>query len=296
MGYRQVIIKKADKLRLKDNQLVVINEEKENKVPLEDINFILIEDNQTVLTARLLAEISKYYIALIICDSKYEPASIMYSFNNHYKQLSVFQKQIQLSVELKEILWKQIITYKIANQIAVIEMTTQDETALNHLKEYISDIKPQDATNREGLAAKIYFRSVFGSEFIRFYNDAINASLNYGYTILKSAITRSLVSFGLNTFLGINHCSQTNNFNLCYDFIEPYRPLVDKYVYDNIENLSYPLSFESRKNILNILNKEVLIDNKHCTVQYSIDVLVKSYINSIEKNQNLLLLPSIIYD
>lgn len=85
MGYRQVVIKKTDKMKLKDNNLVVLNNKIERKIPLEDINYIIIEDNKTVITTRLLSEISKYFISLIICDEKYEPSTITFSYNNHYK-------------------------------------------------------------------------------------------------------------------------------------------------------------------------------------------------------------------
>ena len=68
MGYRQVVIKKADKIKLKDNNLVVLNNDIERKIPLEDINYIIIEDNKTIITTRLMSEISKYFISLIICD------------------------------------------------------------------------------------------------------------------------------------------------------------------------------------------------------------------------------------
>ena len=115
MGYRQVVIKKSDKMKLKDNNLVIINNEKERKVPLEDINFIILEDNRTVITARLLSEISKYFISLIICDEKYEPTSIMFAYNNHYKQLESFSLQLGLSDELKWNLWQSIVKKKITN-------------------------------------------------------------------------------------------------------------------------------------------------------------------------------------
>ena len=121
-------------------------------------------------------------------------------------------------------------------------MTTKDEDLLLKLNEFLNEVKENDETNREGLTAKMYFRSIFGSNFIRFYDDKINAALNYGYTIIATAIIRNLAVFGLNTYLGIHHNSKINNFNLAYDFLEPYRCLVDKYVYDNVEKLTYPLS------------------------------------------------------
>ena len=296
MGYRQVVIKKSDKMKLKDNNLVIINNEKERKVPLEDINFIILEDNRTIITARLLSEISKYLISLIICDEKYEPTSIMFAYNNHYKQLESFSLQLRLSDELKSNLWQSIVKKKITNEIIALETTTQDEFVINKLKQFKDEVEENDITSREGLAAKMYFRSIFGSQFIRFYDDSINSALNYGYTIIKSCISRTIVKFGLNSFLGIHHHTKTNNFNLAFDLIEPYRSIVDIYVYNNQENIEFPLTFDTRKELINLLNYEVISNNMHCTVEYSIELLVKSYIKSLETGVNCLVFPDIIND
>lgn len=114
-------------------------------MPLEDINFIILEDNKTVITARLLSEISKYFISFIICDEKYEPASIMFAYNNQ-------------------------------------------------------------------------------------------------------------------------------------------------------NNIEFPLPFDTRKELINLLNFEVISNNMHCTVEYSIELLVKSYIKSLEGGINCLVFPNIIND
>ena len=296
MGYRQVVIKKADKMKLKDNSLIIINDNNERTIPLEDINFIILEDNKTVLTTRLLTEISKYYISLILCDEKYEPSTITFSYNNHYKQLETFKIQLNNNEKLKSKLWKTIVKKKIENEIVVLEMTSQDEYTINKLKKFYTEVTDNDSTNREGLSAKMYFRSIFGSEFLRFYDDGLNSALNYGYAIIKSCILRTLVKYGLNSFLGIHHKSVTNNFNLAYDLIEPYRAIVDNYLYDLQDSLSFPLTFEIRKSLINLLNFEVISNNMHCTLEYSIDLLVKSYIKSLEENKDLLVLPSIIND
>ncbi len=296
MGYRQVVIKKADKMRLKDNNLVVINDNNVRNIPLEDINFIIIEDNKTVITTRLLSEISKYFISLIICDEKYEPSTITYAYNNHYKQLETLQTQLSSTEELKSILWKSIVKKKIENEIVVLQMTSQDEKVIEKLKKFYNEVTDGDTTNREGLAAKMYFRSMFGSEFIRFYDDALNSALSYGYTIIKSCILRTLVKYGLNTFLGIHHKSITNNFNLAYDLIEPYRSIIDNYLYYIQDELTYPLSFNIRKSLIDLLNQEVMCNNMHCTIEYSIDLLVKSYIKSLEEKKDLLIFPNLIDD
>lgn len=296
MGYRQVIIKKSEKLHFKDNQLIIDKDESSIKVPLEDISYILIEDSSTILTTRLLAELGKNAISLIVCDEKFEPTSIMYPYNYHFKQLDVFSHQLEIDDSIKNEFWNQIVKRKIENSIRVLEMTSKEEFPISKLTEYINEITDGDSKNREGLAAKMYFRSLFGSDFIRFYDDNVNAALNYGYTIIASAIIRNLAVYGLNTYLGIHHSSKINNFNLSYDFLEPYRSVVDKFVYDNKDDIVLPLSFEFRKKLINLLNKEVLHQNKKYTIEYSIGLLIKSYIKSFSSGEIKLDLPSIIYE
>lgn len=296
MGYRQVIIKKSEKLHFKDNQLIIDKDESSIKVPLEDIIYILIEDSSTILTTRLLAELGKNAISLIVCDEKFEPTSIMYPYNYHFKQLDVFSHQLEIDDSIKNEFWNQIVKRKIENSIRVLEMTSKEEFPISKLTEYINEITDGDSKNREGLAAKMYFRSLFGSDFIRFYDDNVNAALNYGYTIIASAIIRNLAVYGLNTYLGIHHSSKINNFNLAYDFLEPYRSVVDKFVYDNKDDIVLPLSFEFRKKLINLLNKEVLHQNKKYTIEYSIGLLIKSYIKSFSSGEIKLDLPSIIYE
>lgn len=296
MGYRQVIVKKSDKMHFKDNQLVIEKENASSKIPLEDISYVLIEDSTTVLTTRLLAEFGKNAIALIICDETFEPTSIMYPYNYHFKQLEVFSRQLEITEDIKNEFWSQIVKRKIENSVRVLEMTSKEEFPISKLNEYVNEVIDGDIKNREGLAAKMYFRSIFGSDFIRFYDDKINAALNYGYTIIASAIIRNLAVFGLNTYLGIHHNSKINNFNLAYDFLEPYRSIVDKYVFDNQDEIVFPLSFEFRKKLINLLNKEVLHNNKKYTVEYSISLLIKSYIKSFSTGEIILDLPMIIYE
>ena len=296
MEYRQVIIKKSEKLHFKDKQLIIDKDNQSTKIPLEDINYILIEDSSTIITTRLLAELGKNAISLIVCDERFDPTSIMYPYNYHFKQLDVFTHQLEIDDSIKNEFWNQIVKRKIENSIRVLEMTSKEEFPISKLNEYINEVIEGDSKNREGLAAKIYFRSIFGSDFIRFYDDNINAALNYGYTILASAIIRNLAVYGLNTYLGIHHNSKINNFNLAYDFLEPYRSVIDKFVYDNKDDIVLPLSFEFRKKLINLLNKEVLHQNKKYTIEYSISLLIKSYIKSFSTGEIKLDLPTIIYE
>ncbi len=294
MGYRQVVIRKSDKLHLKEEQLIVQKEDVETKIPLEDINFILIEDNTTLVTTKLLAELGKFGICFIVCDDKYEPSSIMYPYNYHFKQLENIEFQLQMSEDLKGQVWQEIVKAKLQNEVSVLLKTSKEEKVIAKIREYVKEVEPKDTTNREGLAAKMYFRSLFGSQFIRFYDDAINAALNYTYQIIKSSIIRTLSVYGLISYLGINHKSKVNNFNLVYDLIEPYRAIADLYVYNLQERLSYPLPFTVRKELINILNIPVMSNGKKCTLEYSIDNLVRSYVKYLVNKEGELSFPKLI--
>lgn len=294
MGYRQVVIKRCEKLNLEDRQLIINKDDNSYKVPLEDINFVLIEDNRTVITSKILAAFGEEGICLIVCDDKFEPVSIMYPYNYHFKQLENIEKQLSLDDNSKKIIWKEIIEAKIENEIAVLCQTSKEERVIDKLSQYVKEVIPGDETNREGLSAKMYFKSLFGSEFIRFHDDAINAGLNYAYQIVKSSIIRTLSIYGLNSYLGVNHKSKVNNFNLVYDLIEPYRAIVDLYIYKIKDNLTLPLSFEIRKELINILNIPVISNNKKCTLEYSVEILIKSYVKTISTGEVNLIFPKVI--
>lgn len=296
MGYRQVVIRKSEKLNFKDNQLQVIKNDNVVKVPLEDINFIIIEDTTTVITTKLLSELGKNAISLIICDDKFLPTSIMYPYNYHFKQLDILEKQLSQSDEFRDLLWQMIVKKKIDNQLLVLIDETKNEQVISKLKQFRDEVTVGDMTNREGLAAKLYFRDLFGSKFIRSCDNGVNSALNYGYTILLSCIVRTLSVFGFNTYLGVHHKSKTNNFNLASDFIEVYRPIVDKFVYNHMEVITDDLSFDIRKELVNILNNEVMVNGKKVTVEYGIELLVKSYLKSLETGEVNLDFPNLLYD
>jgi CRISPR-associated protein Cas1 len=63
----------------------------------------------------------------------------------------------------------------------------------------------------------------------------VNAALNYGYAILRSACARALCAAGLLPMLGIHHHNAFNAFCLADDMMEPLRPFVDMLVFGLME-------------------------------------------------------------
>lgn len=57
--------------------------------------------------------------------------------------------------------------------------------------------------------------------------DSFNAALNYLYGMLYTVVENSLFAVGLDPHIGILHADEYNKPVLAFDFIEPFRPLVD---------------------------------------------------------------------
>lgn len=142
-----------------------------------------------------------------------------------------------------------------------------------------------DSNNIEALVAKKYFKYLFGDRFIRDYNDVFNSALNYGYSIIRGAIARSVVSYGYIPSVGIHHKSELNNFNLVDDFIEPFRSLVDLWVKTNvIEQMEFDKKV--RAGLVNLLNADVKIQGKVQSVNNAINIMIASYTSAINNNYN----------
>ena len=122
------------------------------------------------------------------------------------------------------------------------------------LKPYYMNVKSGDTDNREGIAAKIYWTELFGREFIRSREGSEpNNLLNYGYTILRAAVARSLMGSGLLPAFGIFHRNRYNAFPLADDLMEPYRPYVDELVYKLQSEGKLQLTKEVKGELLRLL-------------------------------------------
>lgn len=156
---------------------------------------------------------------------------------------------------------------------------------------------PSDRTNRESVAARLYFQNLFGKKFKRGrYDDKINSALNYGYSILRSFIKKELAIHGFEMSLGIKHHSTENPFNLADDIIECYRPFVDSMTYDLIFNKHITnFGVTEKKMMLQILYENCLIDKKIVRLTDGIKITVQSLIKCCEENTPThLLLPKLI--
>lgn len=167
------------------------------------------------------------------------------------------------------------------NQALLLKKTKSSKYKL--ILSYIDEVVDGDKTNREGHAAKVYFNALFGNNFVRNSDDSINAALNYGYAILLSTINKEIINNGYLTQLGIHHKNEFNEFNLTCDLMEPFRIVIDSFVYYNQER---KLDTEYKLDIVNILNGTFKYQGKNHTLKDIIKMFVKNTLESINSLDN----------
>lgn len=294
MSYRQLLINCECYLKYKDKQLIICRGEQENQVSIDDINIVVLENEQIAITSMAMSELAKRNVILLFCGSNHMPVTMTYPIAQHYRPYDVFVMQMNQKDEQKFYMSEILLKAKVANQRRLLEFLNKKEDTIQKMISYEEEIIGIDELNREGTAAKVYFNSLFGTDFKRFDLDDINAMLNYGYGVFRSAVARSLVTYGFTLYIGVHHCGKENPLNLVYDIIEPFRPVIDYYVAENYNYLEETLSVPMRKEIVYLLNAKVLVSGKEQTVQNAIDLLVKSYLRFLEFGDMNIEIPSLL--
>ena len=293
--WRTVIVTKGEKLTIKDNWLVVYSDNNEQRVPIEDIYSVVIDNRAAMISVAAITTLSKSNVHIFFCDETHVPVSLNLPMNTHYKPFGIMKKQLNMSEELIGQLWQKIVKQKIRNQIICLKIAGVNSEKSEQLEQLYDNVLFDDKTNREGAAAKKYFPALFGCTFKRTDEDVTNAALNYGYTIIRSSVCKTLVAYGYNCVLGIHHINEQNAYNLADDIMEPFRPIVDLWTDNSCDELFEKLTSVNRRDLINLINVPVKMNGKKMRVRYAIDKCVSSLTSAIEKNNaELLILPELI--
>ncbi len=281
MSFRTVVITKNSRINYKNRFLVVKQEEDEKYIHLSEIDTIIVDSISVSISAYLLKELSANKINIIFCDEKHNPFGELIPFYGRHNNSKIIKIQMKWKQVEKDRLWKEIVKNKIINQSMLLKKIKSKKYEL--IFSYIKEVTTGDKTNREGHAAKVYFNALFGNTFIRNSNDEINAALNYGYAILLSTINKEVINNGYLTQLGIHHKNEFNEFNLSCDLMEPFRIIIDNFVYYN-KNKKF--NTEYKLDLINLLNKVFLYQSKNYTLKDIIKLYVKNTLDSVNSIDN----------
>lgn len=289
---RTLVFSNAVNLTLKNRQLVISFKEFEREptsVPIEDVGCVIIENQRVSITIPLLNALTDNNVQVVFCNEHFMPNSMLLNLDNNITQGETLRNQMAASEPLKKQMWKQIVEAKIKNQSRLLDKTAHNGAIL---RPYYQNVKSGDTDNREGIAARLYFQELFGNDFIRDRQmPGINALLNYGYTILRAAVSRSLVASGLFPAIGIYHHHRSNAFPLADDMMEPYRQYVDEIVYEMACEDMMVLNQTAKTKLINVLYVDTEFEKVTRPLSVGLSLSSASLVKCYAKEQNTLNFP-----
>lgn len=206
--------------------LVVSREREEiGRIPLDDVAAVIVHAHGITWSTNLVVALAERGALMVLCGSNHAPVAVCMPLDGHHGQNARMRTQWDAGKPLAKQLWREVVVAKIRWQAAVLESRGVPADAFDML---VRRVRSGDPDNVEAQAARRYWPLLMGEDFRRDREaGGVNGLLNYGYTVLRSLLARSVVAAGLHPSVGIHHANRGNAFALADDLIEPFRPLVD---------------------------------------------------------------------
>ncbi len=250
---RIVEISSPARLSLKNRQMEVVADLSETTVPIEDIGVLILDHPAIIHTQALLRACFENKTAVIFCCARHLPGGLLLPIEGNTLHGKTVAVQVRMGLPLRKRLWRDIVRAKIICQSRVLEGAGKDA---GPLQDFTKRVRSGDPENIEAQAARFYWQRLFGDDFRRDRDEeGINALLNYGYSVIRAASARAIVSTGLHPSIGLHHRNQYNSFTLADDIMEPLRPFVDLKVHSlSMGGSPLGINKESKRAILEVLS------------------------------------------
>ena len=207
------------------------------KLPFQKILALFIVGDIKITTP-LIEKCHKFGVALVVVKPSFRP--VFYWANSAEANFVLHQRQYDYPKDDISIA-NVIVSNKIRNQITALKstrrhdtLTTQAIDTMSGQLEILSSILEYDVLmGVEGSAAKLFFHA-FYQDFEwhqrrpRTKCDALNATMDIGYTMLFNFIECFLRMFGFDLYVGVYHRMWFKRKSLVCDIMEPFRPIIDK--------------------------------------------------------------------
>ena len=195
------------------------------QIPLDDIAAVIANAHGITYSNNLLVALAERGTPFVLCAANHNAVGVLITLDGHHVQSKRIEAQIAASLPTHKRMWAAVVKSKLEQQASALEATGAPSAPLTAL---IKKVKSGDPANVEGQGAKRYWGLLFGEGFRRDQSgDGINALLNYGYTIARSATARAIVAAGLHPSIGLHHSNDANAMRLVDDLMEPFRPVID---------------------------------------------------------------------
>ncbi|MDA8196701.1 MAG: type II CRISPR-associated endonuclease Cas1 [Actinomycetota bacterium] len=254
---------------------------------LEDIVAILFGTKNKIHSS-VFDRAAVFEVVLLHCNWAGVPISSTVPWSENTRVAARHIAQANLDLPRQKNAWMRIVKAKVRGQAYNLR-SVGDAEGQKFLSDLADSVRSGDPANVEGQAAKYYWRRFFQDRNFRRIvgaGNSYNAPLNYGYTILRGRVLRSILEAGLWPSLGIWHSNRSNTFALADDLIEPFRPAVDL-VAKSVG--AGELDRDSKKKLSAVLDLPVL--NSDLTLSSEISKFSQRFANYVEGREKFLSVP-----
>ena len=209
------------------------------KMPFQKILMLFIVGHITITTP-LIEKCKKYNVALAVVALNLRP--VFYWADAAEANFLLRQKQYALDKNDISIA-KALVKNKISNQIVLLKKTRMKDNltieATSQAEHFLEMIDEQTDYNKlmgiEGVVSKSFFAAYYQknnwvARRPRVKCDAINSTLDIGYTILFNYIECFVRMFGFDVYVGVYHRLWFKRKSLICDMMEPFRCIIDNAV------------------------------------------------------------------
>ena len=228
MGWRIVEVETNEYLQLYLNNLLIKRVSEKIVINISDIDVLIIHNDRATISIKLINALTNAKVSVILMNQNHIPGSYILPVSGNNSSFKIFNSQLKWQKRYKSNCWVSIIQNKLFNQMTLLEKNNKLRNKEFFL-DLINNVKEFDISNREGHGAKVYWRSLFGNNFVRdqscLKSPIINSMLNYGYALLRSVTINAIYKSGLDPRVSFFHKSHSNFFALASDIMEPFRPL-----------------------------------------------------------------------
>ncbi len=229
-------------LRVSNGELLLHDNQADKtltKLPFQKILALFVVGHISITTA-LIDKCKKFNVALVVMKLNLRP--IFFWSNTSEGNYLLRQKQHQMlknDISIARVL----VSNKVQNQYKLLCKIRQKSESINKAKtictealELVNKVSSSnDLMGIEGIVAKYFFAAYYESigwqqRLPRTRIDAINATLDIGYTILFNFIEVFIRMFGFDLYIGVHHKLWFRRKSLVCDLMEPFRCIVDAQV------------------------------------------------------------------
>lgn len=269
--------------------MVVQDTEGERKelgqVPLDDIAAVIANAHGLSYTNNLLVALAERGAPFVLCAANHNAVGMLLPIDGNFEQSRRIEAQIAASQPVHKRLWAAVVRSKLEQQAAALEAAGAPAAPLTALAR---KVKSGDPGNIEAQGARRYWGLLFGDDFRRDQNgEGLNALLNYGYTVLRSATARAVIAAGLHPGIGLHHSNDNNAMRLVDDLMEPFRPVIDLKVWQLWRTGEQQISPETKRALVRTLYDDMQSNAGETPVMVCMQKLATSiaqvYLNQRDK-------------